>query len=540
MCRPTLRVTLTPCLAGNAASGVRVTYAIGGLRFAAGQALCKLPEVLFGVEAAKVASDGIRATDDLGVIPLTHTLDDPTPSFTYRRWTVQRDTRGDVTVDYVAPVRIVDATTANGPLFDLRAEGAGISGAGISFLALPELEATFDTEVRWDLKELPSEARGVSSHGEGTVRRTTTLESVACTFFMAGVLHSHPPEPHPTFGMFWLSPPTFDAALIGRQSRILYEEMCRFFREPAPGFRVFVRKHPYRGLGGSLLPGSRGYMFGWSDSETHTIEELTRLLAHETVHNWPLLDGWEDPSQVSWYNEGVAEYYSIFLPHRVGLISDEAFLDSLNQRARGYYGNPLQTLTSAEAAELYWKDWRAQRVPYGRGLFHLIDMDHRIRQATHGTRSLDDVVLALLERKRAGHKATLEDWTTLVTQEVGDAARTAHEAMMSGEWILPDLDCLMPYFQAKEVEIHQLDVGFDYSSFKAGIVSGIVHSGPAAKAGVREGDTIVHAPPPERINAGRLTDISLTLRRGSDLVDVTYEPLGRQVKGMVWQNGAVS
>ncbi|WP_326778929.1 M61 family metallopeptidase [Streptomyces sp. NBC_01445] len=535
MKRPTIHLTLAPYLTAGEASGVRVTYTLSGLRFETGQTLCKLPELLFGIDGAKVAADGIHAADELGPLALTHTRDEPTPSFTMRRWTTQRSTKGDVTVEYAAPVRIVDFSTANGPLFDLRAEGCGISAGGLGFLALPEQDGIFETQTQWDLQELPVGARGVSSHGEGTVRRTTTLESLTFTFYMAGVLHSYPAEPDPTYGVFWLSEPTFDASLIGQQGRILYEEMCRFFREPAPGFRIFVRKHPYPGLGGSLLPGSRGYMFGWGDTETHTTEELTRLLAHETVHNWPLLDGFShDPSQVSWYNEGIAEYYSMFIPHRAGLLSDDDFLRLLNKRARGYYANPLQSLSSAAAAGLYWKDWRAQRVPYGRGLLYLIDTDHRLRQASQGARSLDDVVRTILERDRAGQRVTLDDWLELVTGEMGESAKTAFEAMMSGEPVLPDLDCLMPRFTAIESPIDEFDIGFAYYSFKTRTVSGLVETSEAAKAGVRDGDLIVRSPAAHTINGGDLTEIALTLRRGGKVLDLAYQPRGKKVNGLQW------
>lgn len=533
MSNATIRVTLAPCLTDGAASGVRVTYELGGLQLAAGQTLAKLPKVMFGMDAAKVADDGILANDDLGLVPLAHTTDDPTPSWTYRRWTVGRDTEGVVRVTYVAPVRVVTAATTNGPMFDLRAEGAGISGAGVSVLALPEYDGDADTEVRWDLTQLPDGARGVSSRGEGTVRRTGTFESLTYTFYMAGVLGSYPPEPDPVFGMFWLSETKFDAAEIGRQSHSLYLDMCRFFREPDPAFRVFVRKHPFRGNGGSALPGSRGFMFGWSDEETQTTEELAGLLAHETVHNWPLLDG--DPNVVSWFNEGAAEYYSILLPFRTGAIDERRFLELLNQKARGYYGNPLQNLNLAETAEIYWQDWRAQRVPYGRGFFHILDTDHRIRLASDGARSVDDVVLAILDRARAGNKVTIDDWLELVTEELDSAATAAHEAMTAGRRILPDLDCLGPRFLAKATLIPQLDTGFDLAGFRAGVIAGVIKNGNAARAGLRDGDIVLHGPASHKLTDGNLTEIRLTLQRGEEVFDVAYEPLGTPVTGRLWE-----
>lgn len=533
MTRPSITLTLTPVVQDGASTGVQVSCLLQGLTLADGDTLCRLPEVVVGVPGAKVASDGIQATDDVGPVPLTHDTDEPTPSVTFRRWRVTRETQGDITVAYVAPVRIVDAANTNGPLFDLRAEGQGISGAGMTFLALPDRDELFDTELQWDLSALPAGARGVTSHGEGVVRRTATMEALTYTFHMAGVLGSYPEQPEDTFGMFWLSPPRFDTTEVGRHSQLLYDQMCAFFREPAPGFRVFVRKHPFSGAGGSAMPGSRGFMFGWSEAEAQTTEELKQLLAHETVHNWPLLDG--DPAKVSWYNEGTAEYYSLILNHRSGLIDDDKFLYELNRCAYGYYGNPLQTLTSDEAARRYWQDWRAQRIPYGRGLFYLIDANHKIQLASNGRRSLDDLVLEILDRHRAGQNVTVDDWLELIGRELGDPALADYEAMTQGRWILPAADCLAPRFIARDADILQLDVGFEYSSLRAGVIKGLVDGGPADQAGVCDGDIVLRSPAPHKLPQRRVAEITLTLQRGDDVFDVDYKPFGELVPGKLWE-----
>lgn len=112
----------------------------------------------------------------------------------------------------------------------------------------------------------------------------------------------------------------------------------------------------------------------------------------------------------------------------------------------------------------YWKDWRAQRIPYGRGLFYLIDTDHRIRKASDGRRSVDDLVLELLDRQRAGRESSAEEWVELVADELGEAGLRAYEAMLAGQWVLPDLDCLRPRFKAREADTRQPDEGFDYQS----------------------------------------------------------------------------
>lgn len=533
MASPSIEITLAPEVADGVATGIRVSFELRGLVLTEEDTLCRLPQILVGVAGAAVTDDGVTATDDAGTIPLGHAVDDPTPTWTFRRWRPQRTTQGTVRVEYFAPVRVVTAATTNGPLYDLRAEGPGVSAAGVSFLALPDREEELTAQVAWDLSHLPAGARGVSSHGEGTVHRTATAEQLTYTFFMAGPVSSHPQVPGDTFGMYWLSETKFDASEVGRHVELLYQQMCAFFRDPDPGYRVFVRKHPFVGNGGSALPGSRGFMFGWSDEKTQTTAALKRLLEHETVHNWTLLDG--DPAEVSWYNEGTAEYYSLLLTLRTGVIDEDTFVSLLNERAHGYYGNPVQTLSSAEAARIYWTDWRAQRVPYGRGQFYLLDVDHKIRQASEGRRSLDDIIWELLDRKRAGQETGVDAWIELITAELGQDGRKEYEAMMAGQWVLPSANCLSPRFTGREEQIRQLDVGFNYSSFRTQTVSGVVQGGNADRVGIRDGDQIVQAPAPHSLPSKPAKEITLTLARDGQEFEVTYEPFGDLVPGMLWE-----
>ncbi|MFE2426813.1 hypothetical protein ACFXJ5_08670 [Streptomyces sp. NPDC059373] len=528
---PSIDLTLAPQVVDGAATGVHVRYQLRGLSLAAGDTLCRLPVVIVGVDGSKVAPGDLTANDEAGPIPLTHVQDEPTPSWTYRRWQLGRATQGEIRVEYFAPVRVVDAAHTNGPLFDLRAEGAGVSGAGVSFLAIPECEGDFDTEVRWDLAGPAGDTRGVSNYGEGTVRRTAALESLTYTFYMAGELGSYPSVPDESFGMYWLSQPAFDTAQVGARIKRIYDDMCDFFREPAPGHRVFVRKHPFRGGGGTALP--RAFMFGWSEAQSRSVEELTSLLAHETVHNWPTLQG--EHSEISWYTEGTAEYYSLVLPHRTGLRDDDEFLDQLNKRAHGYYANPLQQLTFDEAARQYWKDWRAQRVPYGRGLFYFIDLNHKVRSSSGGSRGLDDLVLTVLDRQRAGQDVGMEEWLELVAAEIGAAGRTDFDAMLAGQRILPAAQCLGPDFVADETDIRQLDLGFDYSSLTSAVVTGLVNEGVAASAGIREGDVILDGPTPHELAQGPVQEIVLTLRRAGDTLKVSYVPSSAWMTGRIWK-----
>jgi M61 glycyl aminopeptidase len=528
--RPTLNLTLKPRLLTNAPVGIEVHYSVSAPNIAPGQTLFRLPHVIAGIPGAPLDAASFTVIDDASTLALRQEDEALTPAGSYRRWTSERATVGDLHVGYFAPVRLVDATTPNGPFYDLRAEAGGLCGAGVTFLALPDTTTPYDISIQWDLSQAPAGVRGVCSWGEAQTHLTGTCEDLAYMYYMAGPLQSYPGDAGSLFSMYWLSEPGFDPVVVAAQTERMYFAMCEFFQEPTPGFRVFVRKHPYRGNGGTAA--RRSFMFGYSDAIQPTVESLTALLAHETAHNWPKLDGaWEE---TGWFDEGTAEYYSITLLRRSGLIIDDAYLELINERARAYYTNPLQMLTNQEAADLFWRDPRAQHIPYGRGLFYFIDLNATIQAHSGGVRSVDDLVLAVVQRRRAGETIGVAEWMELVTAELGERGRRDLEALAAGEWITPPPDALGPHFTRREVESAPLDLGFTSASVVTRVVAGLVAGSPAEQAGVREGDRILNTPSFSEMEREPWKPIDLTLERADSTLHVQYIPLGKPVRSYEW------
>ena len=90
--------------------------------------------------------------------------------------------------------------------------------------------------------------------------------------------------------------------------------MSAFFAdEPSSSnpYRIFVRRAtPARGFGGTAF--RRSYCLEY-DAALDTVggDDINQLLAHEMVHNWPLLGKLTDSDQITkilnWYNEGLQE-----------------------------------------------------------------------------------------------------------------------------------------------------------------------------------------------------------------------------------------
>mgnify|MGYP000988928941 CR=1 FL=1 len=116
----------------------------------------------------------------------------------------------------------------------------------------------------------------------------------------------------------------------------LFSQMQKFFKDTEKVYRIFVRKDPFLTSGGTAL--YRSYLFGWNTTQPCSLEDKKAILAHEMVHNWPQLN--DNPYGVTtWYSEGTAEYYSVLLPLRLGLMTDdERILLTANRNFIGRQG----------------------------------------------------------------------------------------------------------------------------------------------------------------------------------------------------------
>jgi len=455
-----LFVTLTPWHDGQKIAFIDVSYLVHGFEPGPGDLLAQIHLEIVSIPACEFSEAGLTARDELGELPLSVSTG-AGPYAQARQWRCGRQTQGPITIQYRVFPREVPETYTSSPYFDLRNEQGGINGAGVPFMVLLP-EQTYEISLHWDLSHMPAGSRGVWSKGEGDVTVTAPQSLLAFSFYAAGAVKTWKPAGNSPFEFHWLAEPGFDIEAVARNVYALYQYISAFFQDSGAPFKVFARKDPFKKSGGGTAL-SDSFMFGYSEAALPAPDEIQNLLAHEMVHNWPHLD--EPEACRTWYDEGTAEYYSIVLPYRAGLSSLEDVLRQLQERTHMYYGNPYRTITSEAAVDLYWKDRRAQRVPYSRGLFYIISVDHAIRAASGGRRSVDDVVLALVKKHRQEGKAPkCADWLEAVSRELGRDAAPEFEAMHRGELILPNNAWFGGVFKARPAVIPQYINKWDVSS----------------------------------------------------------------------------
>jgi len=527
---------LAPHREGDAVDYVDVTLKIEAPDASPGQPLLRLPMVFAGVESVRYESSDIRVEDEMGALALTQQDDpvDPTNFIYYRRWHSETATRGDVSVRYRAPTRTFVPVLGSGPPFDLRPEAGGLAGAGVSFLALPDVATVFHISVHWDLAAMPAATRGVFSRGEGDVAFNGPVELLAYAFYLAGPVSSYPPCPGASgpFQAFWLSEPPFDMQSVVQWTEEAYREISTFFRDPDKQYNVFFRHNVGGAIGGAALPNA--FMVGYGDAPAPTPARLRSMLAHEIVHNWPspLNDNASE-----WYGEGMAEHYSAAITLRAGLINPEEFLTGLNAQALSYYANPLRNLPSSEVAERFWTDTRVRNIPYDRGALYLASVDAAVRGKSMGTRSLDDLMFDMLDRLQSGQAYDSAAWSTLLNRELGAEGPAQYQAMIAGELLEPPSNAYGPCFSNEPTMYPQFELGFDPAVLAKAprIVTEVAPGSNAESAGLRTGDEITAPIVLEDVLSDPVAQLTVKLRRGTATMDIKYIPRGAAISGIYWK-----
>jgi hypothetical protein len=539
---PALTITLKPGGlddAGNPAF-IDLTTKVSSLSFAGGEPFLRIPAQFAGVPGVVYDASNVSVEDEQGEVSIAAKVDDPDEGgFIYfRRLTTERNTEGPVTVSYRAPIEMVVPKLGAGPPFDLRSQGGGFSGAGNTFILMPDTDRPFMINIEWQLEALKPGSIGVSSFGQGNTQSPGPVDRIIASYFMAGPIGYYPEDTtDKKFSGYWIGSPKFDARDILQWSEKAYGFISAYFEDTdPPAYRVLMRGNPYPGGGGAALMSSFLVSYPDDQEDGHSLRET---IAHETVHNWvSSIAG--PPGSSSWYSEGMTVALTRRILLRSGLFSPQEFLDSVNESALSYYTNALNTTPNAEIAAGFWRDTRIRSLPYSRGPLYFAEVDAAVRAKSGGKRSLDDLAKAFNERREAGEEVSGDTWRELVVAELGEAGSKGLDAMLAGTLIIPPSDAFGPCFAREEKPVRRFELGFNRESLfdEPRVVAGLVAGSEAEKAGIRDGDTILQPVPLEEAQSKPDQSLKLQLSRDGKSFDVEYLPRGEAVTTYLWQRVA--
>jgi hypothetical protein len=256
----------------------------------------------------------------------------------------------------------------------------------------------------------------------------------------------------------------------------------------------------------------------WIGGEIH--------LATEPGHE---ADGW-------WFGEGVSRYVALRLLARLGLLGPDDVRDAVAGELSVLATSPHRSLGNARLAELGPKDEVARATLMARGALYATRQAAVIRAHTNGQRSLDGVLAGLVrqaeDRKEAAFSVSA--WLDAVGKDDPDAARTFDALIVRGDPIALPPSALGPCFVPGTGEYVAFDAGFDVEATRAskdGKVAGVRTDGPAARAGLREGD-VVESMQAREGDAG--VPVKLVVTRAGTKVSIAYPPHGARGRGQTW------
>jgi predicted metalloprotease with PDZ domain len=466
-------------------------------------------------------------------------------------WRSDRHPSGAIVVTYRVRIAPVDSHRYQG----IHAHAGGFEGLGSTFLLLPDVNDVYRAHVVWSLAGAGDAAQAVSSFGTGDSATAGPLDRLRSAFYMAGPVGRLALDDGPThFRGAWLGRPLFDpteAAVWAARAR---DGQRAFFRDtdPAP-FTFFLR--PIPGLGASWVGNGGPSSFLLLAGDKLPWSRLARFaVAHELTHAWIGVAGsgvrFDGPEGSSyWFTEGFTVHYTRALLLRDGLATPAEFLDDLRERTERFVVNPDKALPNEAIVKGFFKSNTINKLPYDRGMLYAAEVDAAIRARSGGKRSLDDLVLGLLESARslgkaaaAGDPGAKDAVATAVLPagafrerigvELGLEGQARYDAVIvRGEAPAPPSDAYGPCFKAAKKAIPRFELGFDVASYKENKVRGLVRGSAADRAGLREGDRVKGG---EALIGITFKKVIVIVERDGKEKTIEFLPQGATVDGSIW------
>ncbi|MDE3032807.1 MAG: M61 family metallopeptidase, partial [Acidobacteriota bacterium] len=257
---------------------------------------------------------------------------------------------------------------------------------------------------------------------------------------------------------------------------------------------------------------------------------LRDLLPHEYNHSWDgkyrrPADLWTPnfnvPMQDSllWVYEGQTQFWGVMMSARSGLWTKEQTLDALALVAATYHkGRPglaswrtVQDTTNdpiiAQRAPLPYRNYQGSEDYYEAGLMIWLDVDAKLRELSHGTRSIDDFARAFFGGHNgvwAARTYTFEDvvkaldslepfgWAAFLRDRLDGHGPWIHGFEAHG-WKLVYTDKPSAEAKAMEAARHGVDLTYSLglSVAPTGALVDVLWDGPAFKAGLAPGMSLV-------------------------------------------------
>ncbi|GAA5028213.1 hypothetical protein GCM10011506_15100 [Marivirga lumbricoides] len=164
-----------------------------------------------------------------------------------------------------------------------------------------------------------------------------------------------------------------------------------------PTYEEWTETSKSYSVGGSGLTNS--FISFASNNPGIEMERVSWLYNHEFLHRWigQKIKNKSEEKQY-WFSEGFTEYYAYKLMNKNGLLtSSELKKLVISEFIIPHQLSPVNSITNNEITyDKFWSDRNYQKLPYRRGFLYALLLDYKINEQYNSTKSLDNLMLDLL------------------------------------------------------------------------------------------------------------------------------------------------
>jgi predicted metalloprotease with PDZ domain len=467
---------------------------------------------------------GVRFRDARG--ELKHALADVAHGGA--RFTLSRAPSGPLQVAYTVRGQPFAATRPLAPSLDH--DRARFSGEAVFLLPETPDDALLPVRLTVDASAFPN-ASVASSLGLGSpLEANASAQALFRTSVLVGVLGvAELVAPEGVDRAAWLGYSSFDprqvvAEIAGFRTGV---RQALDARTSGPSMLLFASdsRRPgefdvMRRAGGVLV--HAGVSQSWDGpARIAVMQQMTREWIGSELSVAAVDGGF--PLERAWFEDGVNRWFARDLLFRFGLLTPEEYRDDIEQVVRLQVTSPLATKPlHTLATESH--DQAAMAV-VTRGAMYALLLHGAIRKRSAGKHSLVSVLRTLLAKARQARVPLRPgDFVEAVRAELGDDA-LAYDADVLRGTKAPSIpiEALGPCFVSVKRRYERYSLGFHPSGSEEGAVTvtALDPAGPAARAGLREGDVIAslsHAP----LRVDR--DVVVLVEREGQELTLRYRP----------------
>ena len=419
-------------------------------------------------------------------------------------------------------------------------------GAGEALLALPtpldHRAIAASIHLRGPFWEA---AMGASSFGFGTDREVTARGNDLrfATFLVGSVAMGHALfESHEGHDeAVWLGYTSFDPRPISADVAAFRTAVRGIFEEPdGPSLTLLI-------VADGRTPGSFRMTRRASSVLAHVGSgepwsgPVRISAATEVIHGWIGSRLWVGPNDREreaegyWFSEGLARGLARDLLFRFGLITTTELLDEMHGLAGVASTSPRRGENNRTLAK-HAREPGAVPLLVARGALYAARVEAKLRKKSEGKTGLPELLRSLSSQAKAtGGGRSPSHWVEALTAAIDAGEKEVFEKVIE-QGALPDLPegLLGPCFQGAPRTYAAFDLGFDEAATRAApsrALVGLRQGGPAERAGLRAGDTLVEA----TVRQGRAdAKVTIVVEREGKKQTVSYLPAGPTAAWRGW------